>query len=469
MIFKYFSVSLIYFIAFIAIAMGQGNTVLQGQLLTLEPTNAYFRFYEDPITLFPLEYKLPSDANGAFNSTLEIQKNTALGEWIYQSESYPIFIHKGDSLFIHFDEQSDEIYFSGIGANENNCLNEFKKRFWENPKYIGYPDKMQKYKPKEFRSFIDKRQKEQFKFFEQYQKTTPLSNAFMRFISQSIYYQNAGDLLVYPLLNPNIYAEDFLDEDYYVLLSEIPLSDSMALDNPFYVDFVRKYWDYRYRKSFPQFSSSMRPNYYDSIWNWVGREWHAPVAEFVRSLYIAEILRQTGGNLKNTDYQNFTTIKSNPLYEPLQNLKAQYKKLEQGKGAPSFNLIDTSGQTYSLKNFEGKVVYLEFWASHSPASLQEVDFANRLQEDFSKDEFAYIKISLDESLIDWERAIKKYKIQGLHLNDSGAFSPTARLYAVTQTPTYFLIDKNGNIVKSFAKRPSQVGIKEDIERLLLTR
>ena len=112
--------------------------------------------------------------------------------------------------------------------------------------------------------------------------------------------------------------------------------------------------------------------------------------------------------------------------------------------APEFILEDLNGNQISLSDYEGKVIFLNFWATWCPPCRNEIPGFVEAYEKYKDKGMEIIGISLDrisrESLLQF---VEKYKMdypiafgtQKLLLDyDPGQYIPTT-----------FIIDKNGKI------------------------
>lgn len=144
------------------------------------------------------------------------------------------------------------------------------------------------------------------------------------------------------------------------------------------------------------------------------------------------------------------------------------KLVMQGKPAPEFTFADVNGKTYSLKDFKGKVVYLDAWASWCGPCKQQIPAAKELEEKFKGKDVAFVAVSIDANEDAWKKCLADLSPAGLHLlakGDGGAFSSN---YGIMTIPRYYIIDRDGNIVDADAKRPSG-GVEADLDAILMKK
>ena len=143
---------------------------------------------------------------------------------------------------------------------------------------------------------------------------------------------------------------------------------------------------------------------------------------------------------QNRDYKNYLSKKVNFS-----------KTLSQGSPAKPFKLKSIDGKEVSLKDFLGKTVYLDFWASWCGPCIYDMKFMETVKEKF-QDEVVFIQISLDNEA-EWQEAVKMYAVKGINLRVDDA-NTVAKNYGVTGIPAYYLIDKKGNFAVSQVSDPS---------------
>lgn len=122
------------------------------------------------------------------------------------------------------------------------------------------------------------------------------------------------------------------------------------------------------------------------------------------------------------------------------------KKLKIGMPAIEFEAERFGGGKIKLKDFRGKVVLLDFWATWCAPCRQEMPNVKKIYEEFHRKGFEIIGISLDREKYKLEEYIKSNKISWPQIFDgSGWDSKIGRLYAVASIPNTLLLDREGKI------------------------
>ena len=115
-----------------------------------------------------------------------------------------------------------------------------------------------------------------------------------------------------------------------------------------------------------------------------------------------------------------------------------------------FTLMDIEGNVVRLKDFKGKVVLLEFWATWCPPCRLSAPELQELHERMEGEDFAIIAIAVEDKL---QRVRKFIEEKGITytvvMDDKGVDDA----YGVYSIPTTILLDKEGNVAftqKGFA-------------------
>lgn len=126
----------------------------------------------------------------------------------------------------------------------------------------------------------------------------------------------------------------------------------------------------------------------------------------------------------------------------------EYYSLPVGSQAPEFELPDTSGTMIALRQFRGKYVLVDFWASWChPCRMENLQVVKPLVHDLAGKNFAVISISMDKDGALWKKAIQNDGLSWTELCDGRAFgSPAAIAYKVKDVPVTYVLSPDGAIL-----------------------
>lgn len=125
----------------------------------------------------------------------------------------------------------------------------------------------------------------------------------------------------------------------------------------------------------------------------------------------------------------------------------EQKKIAVGILAPDFTMNDPDGKPIQLSSLRGKIVLLDFWASWCMPCRQENPNVVKLYQQYHPKGFEILGVSLDRAKEKWVKGIQEDNLSWIHVSDLKFWqNSAARLYAVTNIPQSFLIDKDGKII-----------------------
>ena len=107
-------------------------------------------------------------------------------------------------------------------------------------------------------------------------------------------------------------------------------------------------------------------------------------------------------------------------------------------------LKDFFGNTVSLSDFRGKVVFLNFWATWCPPCVIEMPSMQKLHRRFKDRNFVMVAINSQETGAQVKSFFDKYKLSFSALLDSSGEVGT--WFDVNAFPTTFVLDKQGRII-----------------------
>lgn len=134
----------------------------------------------------------------------------------------------------------------------------------------------------------------------------------------------------------------------------------------------------------------------------------------------------------------------------LQEAPETIKTLEsmETEGAPNFESKDLSGKTFQLKELQGKVVILNFWASWCAPCIEEVPSLIKLVKEFNGD-VQLIAVSGDSSLEDIEIFLKSFpELRNVNIKVVWDEDRSLmRQFQVSRLPESLVLNKEQKLVK----------------------
>ena len=113
--------------------------------------------------------------------------------------------------------------------------------------------------------------------------------------------------------------------------------------------------------------------------------------------------------------------------------------------APEFSLTSPVGTPVNLRQFRGKVVLLNFWATWCLPCVREMPSMEALYQKFKEKDFVVLAVSLDEKGAAVVKPfLEKYKLTfSIALDQDSAVS---RKYGAGALPSSFLINRKGQVI-----------------------
>jgi cytochrome c biogenesis protein CcmG/thiol:disulfide interchange protein DsbE len=152
------------------------------------------------------------------------------------------------------------------------------------------------------------------------------------------------------------------------------------------------------------------------------------------------------------------TVLSRPFHRALQAASAMLLCLlvsvpaaavEEGQPAPDFTLpgVRASDSTVQLSELQGKVVYVDFWASWCLPCLRSLPQINGLYEQYRDQGFEVVAITIDDPVEDATEFLDDLDVPLAYSVVLDATADVMDQYRVVGMPTSFLIDREGIIRK----------------------
>ena len=144
--------------------------------------------------------------------------------------------------------------------------------------------------------------------------------------------------------------------------------------------------------------------------------------------------------------------------------------LKPGTEAPVFFGVTDGGGTFSLDSLSGRVVLLEFWATHCAPCIAKFPDLTQMVHTYSGEDFSVVAISVDREQDKWRKFLADRALPWTQIYDGGNhYGPIALRYNNYILPQYFLIDREGTIVYNSVFNGHQLPTDDIIQRALGAR
>lgn len=166
-------------------------------------------------------------------------------------------------------------------------------------------------------------------------------------------------------------------------------------------------------------------------------------------LYIAYVLRTTATPSEMKLWlDNHKRFSEDEHYKRIMNIYIPQSKTDLGMKLEDFRAVDVNGNPFSLddflKNFKGKAVIIDFWASWCHACREKVPHLKEIYAKYKNQGLEIIGVSSDKTEDKWRAAMKKDG-SGLWINVIDKDNTTGKQYGIPGIPKSFVLDKNGII------------------------
>jgi thiol-disulfide isomerase/thioredoxin len=116
----------------------------------------------------------------------------------------------------------------------------------------------------------------------------------------------------------------------------------------------------------------------------------------------------------------------------------------------------------TLEELRGQVVYIDIWSTGCAPCMAEIPYLKVLEEQYGN-KIQFVGLNVGDSKERWQNIIKE---KGIQLQATDTKISFLQDYVVRGIPRFILIDKDGRIIDSSAKRPSDPKLKEQINKLI---
>lgn len=312
---------------------------------------------------------------------------------------------------------------------------------------------MRRKSPEDFRKQIDEERDAKIAAYSEYKEKygTP-SEDFELYMWSEIHYGWAMTLLTYG------HAHGYYNKvtpEFFFFVHDVPLMNAKAMGNPKYRNYIQAYINYACMEKYPEEDIFFKQL---EIAEEEGLEGEA-MAYFKSTLLVRALKKHDDQSKVIPHYQDFLNTNTYEKYNKI--VMETYESVNRyaaGQYASNFTLKDVSGNSVSLNDFRGKIIYMDFWASWCRPCVQKLDEIQTIKDDLAYSEnIVFIHISFDGNYDEWTAKINEKGFTGIHLQaPESTKSEVAKLYNIKALPEYFIITPQG----TYAQKPIRFDIDE---------
>lgn len=116
-----------------------------------------------------------------------------------------------------------------------------------------------------------------------------------------------------------------------------------------------------------------------------------------------------------------------------------------GDRAPDFSIKTDSGKVITARDFGGKLLILNFWATWCPPCVSEVPSLNQLQRALGPDGVVVLGVSEDKDPQAYQNFLARFNVSYQTAREPSADTKTK--YGTIQIPETYLINRDGKVVE----------------------
>jgi cytochrome c biogenesis protein CcmG/thiol:disulfide interchange protein DsbE len=118
-----------------------------------------------------------------------------------------------------------------------------------------------------------------------------------------------------------------------------------------------------------------------------------------------------------------------------------------GDRAPNFTVTAENGRSVSVKDFGGKLLLVNFWATWCPPCVDEIPGLNEMYRQLGPKGLVIVAISQDKDENAYKQFLEKNPLAFLTVRQPSQDIQLS--YGTIQIPESYLIDRNGRVIEKY--------------------
>jgi cytochrome c biogenesis protein CcmG/thiol:disulfide interchange protein DsbE len=118
-----------------------------------------------------------------------------------------------------------------------------------------------------------------------------------------------------------------------------------------------------------------------------------------------------------------------------------------GDKAPAFTLVTNGGETVTERNFGGKLLVLNFWATWCPPCVEEMPSLNEFHRQLRDAGVVVLAVSVDRNEQAYRRFVERFGLEFPTALDTAAEVPAS--YGTFKYPETYIINARGEVLEKF--------------------